>query len=93
MNKFWRWFEKVYIDNVSSLLAIYGKFDSIPKQGLIGYMIEYLVVNGHISFRRIGHWIGDAIQIGLLRADIKMGAEEPAEGIYELLKERIEEIE
>jgi hypothetical protein len=63
------------------------------KQMLVQYMTEYLLLKGYISFRRYGHWLAEQMSAYLMLKDAKYGIDQPSEIIYEILKEKIEELD
>ncbi len=95
MDKFWEWMKEMeYCESrdiiISGVSEVGDNFEIyFEKQMLIGYMIEHLLTK-QISFRRIGHWIGDRIHDYLLQVDCKYNGDNGAEVIYDLLKEKIE---
>ncbi len=61
---------------------------------LIGYMIEYLLINGFISFRQIGIWLADQIkERALWKEGIVLNGDNHIDVIYDIIKQKIEELE
>ena len=60
-------------------------------QLLIGYMIEYLLIAGQISFRQFGIWLAEQIKERLsLRDGVVLNGNNHIEVIFDILKEKIE---
>jgi hypothetical protein len=94
--KFWGWMEKMGY----GYKGVKNKYFIVPKDNiafpaepalLTGRMIEYLILKPVISFRRLGGWLEEEIKMYLMLKKSKYGLDQPAEIVYEILKEKIEE--
>lgn len=93
--KFWEWMEKknYAIWEPDDEEWIHRSVTSFTKQMLVQYMIEYLLLKGHISYRRFGHWLAEQMADYLKLKNAKYGIDNPSEIIFEILKEKIEGLE
>ena len=86
MKKFWEWTdEKGYIKELPVM---------VRNQMLIGYMTQYLLETGRISFRQFGIWLAIKIKERLsLRDGVVLNGNNHIEVIFDILKEKIEELD
>ncbi|HEC67124.1 MAG TPA: hypothetical protein ENI23_17745 [bacterium] len=83
MKKLWEWMdEKGYAKELPVM---------VRNQMLIGYMTQYLLETGQISFRQFGIWLAIKIKERLsLRDGIVLNGNNHIEVIFDILKEKIE---
>jgi hypothetical protein len=108
MKKFWKWMKENDYgweeENVSygGYWNDYGlrvgrlcdNWVLFTQQMLIGYMQEYLLVNGFISFRQFGIWLAEQTkERRFWKAGVILDGDNHMEVIYDILKQKIEELE
>ena len=99
---FWKWMKEKqygYINTENSKVVWIKNQDGhnqnagFPtKQMLIGYMIEYLLLTGKISWMRFGTWLHEEMDMRrFLKKGIILDGENHAEVIYDILINKIKE--
>lgn len=101
MDKFKKWMGKmgycdIYIHPRIHNKTLYGfgglensDFD-FPKQMLTGYMIEYLLIKGKMSWLRFGKWLHEEMHDERF-TEKGVEFDNPMAAIFDILKRKIEE--
>jgi len=92
MDKFWKWLitEKDEAGYVPGIGYTMNGVDFIPNSMLVGYMMEYLLRKGRISFRQIGIWLAEEIKSNYFKINtVALNGDNYLDVVYHILEKKI----
>jgi len=92
--KYWSGYGYTGKMELELFIILHGKYFYFDKQSMIGYKIEYLLLNGFMSWRRLGGWLEEKIkERAFWKKGIVLNGDNYIEVLNDILDTKIKEID